>query len=199
MTPDEIRALLAYASAIDPRIRRNDPYERQLQVTAWHTQLERTDPNDARAAIDAHYARPITEPPMPGNIRNWCITRANDRIERAAAKAITGPGLVPMPEEIREQLRAIRETWAAPIRMNTPDRRNTPPRPHNRTETDADRARAGRPTTICHRCATDTPPPAGWNPGNPESPPVHCQPCQADLDTAAAPGDAGARMVHDGR
>ena len=179
MTPDQTRALLGYASSIDPRIRRNDPAERQLQVTAWHTQLQHIAAEDARAAVDAYYAAPVHDAALPGHIRGLAVAAANDRAERnSAAAAITGPELKPMPDEVRDQLRRTRDTWTAPLRMNTPDRnRATPNRTGRHLETDADRARNGRPVTICHRCATETTPPDGWRADNPDSPPVHCQAC----------------------
>jgi hypothetical protein len=187
VTPTEVAALLVYAASIDPRVRRKDDKDRALQVTAWHTQLERADANDARAAVDAHYSQPRAEPPVPGDIRSRCIALANDRIERGAAKAITGPDLKPMPDEIRDQLRAIRDSWSAPIRMNTPDRdKGAPRRPGRPVETDRDRIRAGRPVTVCFKCVAEIPAPAGWPADNREAPPVYCGPCAAALNRQEA-------------
>lgn len=69
MTPEEIQALLGYASAIDPRIRRNDPDERMLQVRAWHKILATTPFDDAREAVDRHYAAPDADALMPGDVK----------------------------------------------------------------------------------------------------------------------------------
>ncbi len=189
MSPDEVRALLGYASAIDPRIRRNDPGERQLQVAAWHAQLERADPNTARAAVDAHYARPVTDPPMPGDIRTWCATRANESAERRVLAAIDSAPLNTRPQfDLAAATAAIAARWAAPLTTNPPPRRadRTPRRPMRHTETDRDRQRAGRAITVCFRCATDIPAPTGWNPADPESASVHCEPCRAVLDRQEA-------------
>jgi hypothetical protein len=80
VTPDEVRTVLAYASAIDPRIRRNDPDERRLQVAAWHAQLGALDITDARVAIDQHYA--ADDPPalMPGRLRRLIIAARSERV-----------------------------------------------------------------------------------------------------------------------
>lgn len=43
--------------------------------------------------------------------------------------------------------------------------------------TDAARADAGKAITICHSCAADIPAPDGWDPGSPDSPPLHCGRC----------------------
>lgn len=180
MTPAEVAALLAYAAAIDPRNRRKDDRDRALQVTAWHAQLERADLADARAAVDAHYAQPGAEPPVPGDIRTLCVARANERADRQALAAISGPELVPMPDAVREQMRAIRDSWSAPLATNRPsgDRRQHARPPDRRAQTDADRRRAGQAITICHTCAGDIPAPPGWDPRDPQSPALHCDDCR---------------------
>lgn len=68
MTPDETRYILGYASAIDPRVRRNDSHERQLQVLAWHEQLGKLTAEQAKRAIDAHYAKAGASAALPGDI-----------------------------------------------------------------------------------------------------------------------------------
>jgi hypothetical protein len=68
MTPTEVHALLAYASAIDPSIRRNDPDERRLQAAAWHTLLADVDPDTAKAAVERHYAVPGADALMPADV-----------------------------------------------------------------------------------------------------------------------------------
>lgn len=55
-------------------------------------------------------------------------------------------------------------------------------RPVTDGRTDADRARAGKPVTVCHGCAGDIPAPEGWDPANPDSPPVYCGRCRNRLD-----------------
>jgi hypothetical protein len=89
MTPDQTAALLAYAAAIDPRIRRNDPDERRLQAAAWHTQLRHIDPDPARRAVDAHYARPRADAALPGDIRHGA---------QAFTEPTRLPQLPPVPE-----------------------------------------------------------------------------------------------------
>lgn len=68
MTRDEVRALLAYASATDPRVRRNDPGERDLQVAAWETALADLAPQAAREAVDEHYSTLGVDAVLPGDI-----------------------------------------------------------------------------------------------------------------------------------
>lgn len=69
MTPTDVQRVLAYASAVDPRVRRNDPDERTLQVAAWHTQLAPYGIADARVAVDRHYALPDPPALLPGRLR----------------------------------------------------------------------------------------------------------------------------------
>jgi hypothetical protein len=52
-------------------------------------------------------------------------------------------------------------------------------------KTDAQRADAGKPVTICHRCAVDIPAPDGWDPASAESPPLHCGRCAPTERTEA--------------
>lgn len=112
MTPDETAALLAYASAIDPRIRRNDPAERRLQVAAWHTQLADVQPADAKTAVDAHYARAGADAALPGDIatraRAACTAARRERLEQlgAAFEAATLPAVD--PDDVPGYLRALR-------------------------------------------------------------------------------------------
>ncbi len=77
MTQDEVRALLAYASAIDPRVRRNDSAERSAQTSAWHSLLGRYLFSDARAAVDEHYSRAAADAILPGDVRARCAGRSN--------------------------------------------------------------------------------------------------------------------------
>ena len=56
MNTTDVQLVLGYASSIDPRVRRNDPTERQFQVTAWSAQLAHFDAADARDAIEQLYA-----------------------------------------------------------------------------------------------------------------------------------------------
>jgi hypothetical protein len=74
MTPDQVMTVLAYASAVDPRVRRNDPDERQLQAAAWYAQLRHVDVGDAKAAVDAHYADAKPDAIMPGQVRTLAST-----------------------------------------------------------------------------------------------------------------------------
>ena len=74
MTPDDVQAVLAYASAIDPRVRRKDGDERQLQVAAWYAQLQHVAIADGRAAVDQHYAAAAPDAIMPGTVRTLAGT-----------------------------------------------------------------------------------------------------------------------------
>jgi hypothetical protein len=111
MTPEQTVALLAYASAIDARIRRNDPQERQLQVRAWQTQLAAVDPQDAAAAVDTHYAQPNVSAAMPGDIagraRAIRAARRRDNLERAGDAATLPVGVD--PDNVPAYLAALRD------------------------------------------------------------------------------------------
>lgn len=75
MNRQQATAALAYAAALDPRVRRNDPRECELQIDAWHAILDRTDLPAAINAIRAHYAQPAAPAVMPGDIRQTAADR----------------------------------------------------------------------------------------------------------------------------
>lgn len=111
MNLEQTTALLAYASAIDPRIRRNDPVERQLQVRAWHAQLARIEPQDAAGAVDEHYSRPGADAALPGDIagraRAVATARRRTNLERAGDAALLPVGVD--PDDVGAWLAALRE------------------------------------------------------------------------------------------
>lgn len=111
MTPEQTMALLGYASSIDPRVRRNDPAERQLQIRAWHSQLAAIEPSDAAAAVDAHYAQPGAAAALPGDIagraRAIKAARRRDNLERAGDAATLPTGVD--PDDVPAYLAALRE------------------------------------------------------------------------------------------
>lgn len=163
----------------------------EADITAWTAVIGDLGRDEALAAVVVHRRERPGVWLEPGHL--LAIVRAaridqGKRDDAAAARAVLAdPRLVPMPEEVRRQLVRIRDSWSAPIRMNTPDRGNQgAARRRDRVETDADRARNGHAITVCFRCACDVPVPAGWNPRDREAPPVHCQPCTAALNRQGA-------------
>lgn len=111
MTPEQTAALLGYISATDPRVRRNDPDERRLQIRAWHTQLADIDPRDAAAAADAHYAQPGPTAALPGDIagraRAATTARRRTNLEQAGDAAAL-PAVD--PDDPHAYIAALRET-----------------------------------------------------------------------------------------
>jgi len=202
VTPDEVTALLAYASALDPRIRRNDPYERQMQVKAWHRLLDDVAADDAIRLTDRHYMYPGAEPLMPGNLRRR-IGEDPDRLPCAAPlrQYLAGAsvkGLEHIELEERERngrgRRAYEEAMAEfNAKRSLPDARSTERRitsrwGRERRETDEDRRKSGKAVTVCHTCAVEIPVPDGWNPARPDSPRLYCARHAAAAVAAAASG-----------
>jgi hypothetical protein len=90
VTPSEAVAVLAYVSAIDPRVRRSDSGELRLLERAWSTHLADIDTADAIAAVDAHYARPGAAMAMPGDVAGRVhaqrVGQRRDALERTGAE-----------------------------------------------------------------------------------------------------------------
>jgi hypothetical protein len=215
MTPEEVAALLAYASAADPRIRRKDPEELRLQVRFWHGQLVNVDLAAARRAVEAHYAQPGVDAVLPGDVRSGARGSDAERhpayrpLREAISAADEAAGGSPMPalppgpgdrqsvEEARARLAAAFDRVAAARALPDGDGRPTGFDPRRRMSVDwrnrpqrrdVTHDRRGRPLTACHRCVGDMLMPDGWDPTNPESPPVHCGPCLHEM--AAERGEA---------
>lgn len=185
MTPAETVLLLAYAGNIDSRVRRKADADTEMQARAWHAILGDVAPADAEAAITAHYRRPDPQPILPGDIRGYCVARANERVERHTPAAIGAGPLNPRPQfDLAAAAAAIAARWSAPLTTNSPPRRSerTPRQPVKHAETDADRVRNRRAVTVCFRCVADVPVPAGWRADDRQAPPVYCEPCQAALE-----------------
>jgi hypothetical protein len=217
MTPEQTAALLSYAAAIDPRIRRNDPDERRLQAVAWHAQLRIVDPDPARAAVDAHYARAGADALMPGDIRERVTDRGSAQDQHpayrpladavAAAEHEAGGTDLPAlpaagtprlgPEQARAALEAAFRRIAAgrPVPDPAPtgyvaERSRHSPRREPATRIPAP---MGAATTLCHGsgCAADIQAPAGWDPADQRSPRLYCTACAPppdDPDVAGRPG-----------
>jgi len=158
----------------------------EADITAWTAVIGDLGRDECLAAVVVHRRERPGVWLEPGHllaIVRAARTERGRREDAIAARAVLeDPRLVPMPEEIREQLRQIRANWAAPLRMNTPNRDRSGPRRRDHAETDRDRQRAGRPITVCFRCATDIPAPPGWRADDRESPPLYCEPCQVALN-----------------
>lgn len=192
MNLDQVKAVLAYASATDPRIRRNDPAERELQAQAWARHLGNVDQEAAVAAIDGYYARAGVDAILPGDIRATASSGPPRGAAAAIAHAEGGPGdrlaadrdqraLPAGPEdaareraEFRARMQAISDGWA----MSRPtgyvgERERHSPR---REPVAWIPAPFGAQTTVCFGpgCVVDIAAPAGWDPANPASPRLFC-------------------------
>lgn len=203
MNIEQVAALLAYASAADPRIRRNDPDERRLQVRFWHGQLTSVDFDAACRAIDTHYSQAGVDAILPGDVRSGArgsehpaYRPLRDAIE-AADRAAGGASMPALPagaearaaaQEARARLTEALDMVAAkrvipaesptgyvPKRQRGPVRRDSSLR---LPVTD----RAGRRLTVCHRCVADIPAPDGWDATDPDAPKLYCGRCRAELD-----------------
>lgn len=76
MTPDQIPQLLAEIALADPRVRRDDPYERRAQVKLWAAALRDVPYDAALDAAGRHYGR-----------SQWAVTPAEiAAIHRADAR-----------------------------------------------------------------------------------------------------------------
>ncbi len=193
MTPEQVAALLGYAAATDPRIRRNDPDERRLQVQAWARHLANVDQEAAIAAVDGYYAQPGVDAILPGNIRAVAASGPPRGADAALATTEAGPGdrlaadrtdqpaLTAGPEdaareraEFRAKMRAISDGWAMskPTGFVSERERHSP----RREPTSRISAPFGADTTICHQrgCAVEIKAPPGWDPANPGSPRLFC-------------------------
>lgn len=204
MTPNEVAALLTYASALDPRVRRTDAEQRQLQVAAWHAQMAEVPVSgvDMRDVVNGHYARSGADALMPADVAGRVRALRLDRVQRAdldpppgldpddtaayqrwmlaaLRAAADGRPLPPRTEltarpvaelvaSVAERLAAVREPYVP--RQQRPVTRRTGRGPR----TDDDRAASGRAVTVCFECAVDIPVPSGWDPANPDSPPLFC-------------------------
>lgn len=210
MTPNETAALLQYASSLDPRIGRTDPTQRKPQVTAWHAVLAAVTLADARAAADAHYAKPGADALMPGDVRSRVAAMRSDRIQRVQHAADPPDGLDPddtaayrawMLASLRAVAdgRPLTERPALGVRpvgelvAAVSEARGLPGRARERRDRTVSRPRsrpqrtpgpAGPPVTVCHKCACDIPVPNGWDPANPASPALFCGRHQPDRRTA---------------
>jgi hypothetical protein len=88
MNPTDVHTLLGYASSLDPRIRRKDDDDRQMQAAAWYAQLHNVDPADARTAVDLHYSRQGVDALLPADVAVHVKAIRRKRID-------TGPAFDP--------------------------------------------------------------------------------------------------------
>jgi hypothetical protein len=120
----QVRKVLAYASSTDPRVRRNDPDERELQVASWAAQIGAYDVADARVAVDRHYADPKADALLPGQLRALI---AGIRSERLAARPEPLPDADPDdPVAYRAALKANRAAIASGAIVPPPAVRQLP-------------------------------------------------------------------------
>ncbi len=174
MNYDDTGRLLAYAAAFDKRT------VGDADVLAWHDVLSDLDFDAAKQTVRTWYAENDGFI-QPAHIRA-AVRPAADR--HPSARPLSEAPRYPDFDvdkakawlaECEAQLGKATHEPYRPRAERGRTRRDERVRPR---ETDADRARAGRPITICHRCAVDIPAPAGWDPADPTSPPLYCPPCQ---------------------
>jgi hypothetical protein len=109
MTPADAARLLAVAGTFDPRLRPPTPEDAEARSLAWAGALDADmSPEWAQRAVVKHYAD-TTEAVMPAHVnRAWRAHRRAEAEREASRRALdTVPG-VPMPDEIREQIAALR-------------------------------------------------------------------------------------------
>ncbi len=186
MMPTEVTALLAYAAAVDPRVRRSTPQERQLQEAAWFQQLQSVAAQAAKDAVDMHYAKAGVEVVMPGDVR--VLARGNqapyykplaDSIAAlpAAEERTDGSALGWGRGQLQVAMDALAERWNANGMQQVGSESRTPFKAHRPARSGGSPLAGPRGVTVCHRCVVDIPVPDGWDPANPASPPLHCEPC----------------------
>ncbi len=108
MTPADAARLLAVAGTFDPRLRPPSPEDAEARSLAWAGALDEDMPPEwAQRAVVKHYAD-TTEAVMPAHVnRAWRAHRRAEAERAATQRALdVAPG-VPMPPEIREQIKAL--------------------------------------------------------------------------------------------
>lgn len=177
MNHDELVDLLTAVAVYDRRqVGRAD-------ITAWTPVVGDLDLEDCLTAVVAFRRDQPGVWLEPGHIRQLVKAAHRDRALRDSTRAaLEAPPGVPMPDEMREQLKRIRDNWSLPTRTAGPPAPRRAGETRRYDQTDRDRAKAGRPTTICHTCAIDIPAPPGWDPKNPDSPPLHCATHRDDIE-----------------
>lgn len=114
MNADQVAALLAYASAADPRIRRNDPDERRLQIRFWHGQLAAMDFDAACRAVEAHYSRAGVDAVLPGDVRQGAKEHPSSRPLAEVIRELPASGEGPGRAEYRQALAEFAAKRALP-------------------------------------------------------------------------------------
>lgn len=111
MNPSEAAELLAVASALDPRLRPPSAEDAKARAVLWSQTLDDDMPlQAARTMVGWHY-KESTDGVMPAHVnrlwRQHRRTRAEAERASIQRKEITDMAAmsVPMPPEIREQLR----------------------------------------------------------------------------------------------
>lgn len=192
-------AVLAAARVVDRRM----PEADRDVVRAWAELLAGIDPQLAFAAVRRHYET-SSDRLMPADVRRiaaqsdppyqqplaalphapaFDLDKARAWLDQCRtvlrdAPREPQPAYIPRRARGRVGVRAPEETSRRLARAQREAHR-----PVVDGKTDAERARIGKPITVCHGCVGDIPAPDGWHPHGKD--PVYCRSCQQLLDEAA--------------
>lgn len=140
-----------------------------------------------RLAADRDEPVPAIEGPAPRSGREALQTAFDELADRMRASAEAQPssptGYVRRRDRGQAANRSAPETSKRlGAEQREARRRGERAEPAVDGKTDAERARAGKPITICHGCAVDIPAPDGWDPHDVTSPALYCGRCMNRLD-----------------
>lgn len=115
MTPDDAARLLAVAGTFDARLRPPSPEDAQARALAWSAALmQDMPPTFAQQAIVAHYAE-TTDAVMPAHVNTrWRAHRHREAEREASRRALDVPEGIPMPPEVKAQIKALLHKTAMP-------------------------------------------------------------------------------------
>lgn len=120
MTPQDCAILLAVAAVYDERIRPASPEVARAKSEAWSAALDSDIPVEwAKQAVVAHYgaSRDVI---MPADLNgSWRRLRASERHRADQGQALRAIAAekehaVPMPDYVRDQIRALRARTVIP-------------------------------------------------------------------------------------
>lgn len=182
-----------------------DPDDAHTTARAWYTANHgMIAPADIRAGVRSIRVERIQraqvnppdglDPDNPAAYQRWMLAALRATADGRSVPERTGLAAHPVAELVA----TVAEARSLPGRRRAPTpsrdaadtsrRLGRQQREHRRPvvdgRTDRERADAGRPVTVCHRCACDITPPDGWDPTDPGSPAVFCGRCQAERRAA---------------
>lgn len=113
MTPQEAGVLLAMAGTLDGRLKPANDEDAKLKIVAWAAVLDPDMPLEAaKTALKRHYADSV-KAIMPADLNTAWRAHKRVKAEVEASSRTVGAieaaaiDAVPMPEAVRQQIRAI--------------------------------------------------------------------------------------------